>query len=234
MFARLVAIICITLGLLPKDVDAKIITVTYRGGVSGYDLTGVFGQTNTALDGTYTAVYKFDPSHAGLFLSSPTENLAAGGTYWNAVSPVISARLTINGQTFSFSGAYQSQLYGYRSGTRGVQLHYVRDDVTDGSLVTSNEMRNQLDEFRGGGLTPWIDRPFTYDADAHDVFRVGLFEISTWNSATNSYSARAYGRLNPGLLIYAIGVPEPGTWAFMIVGMGITGVTMRRRSHAKV
>jgi len=39
---------------------------------------------------------------------------------------------------------------------------------------------------------------------------------------------------NPGAFAYAAAVPEPQSWAMLIIGFGLTGAVMRRRAHRAV
>jgi hypothetical protein len=59
-------------------------------------------------------------------------------------------------------------------------------------------------------------------------------------SDSNTFAIRGYDNTQPGFImsgknsesgLYTGGIPEPGTYALMILGVGLTGAALRRRSR---
>src|ERR1700730_17917714 len=105
--------------LVSTSAFAGIVTETYTGTVTGYDVAGYFGPGNALLDTTFQATYVFDTNHSGSVQYSGSVT-----TYTNGIggkNPAISVSLVINGETVAFtnSALYSSQLSAQNRATSG-------------------------------------------------------------------------------------------------------------------
>ena len=226
--------------------DAAIIVTTYRGVVdAGYDQTGIFGAANASLGGmAYTAVYTTDDATPGaLAVSFPTVSFIAGGTYNSHRPTPTTATLTVNGHTVSIDGSYRGEVALYRpfADTREVfetlsqELKY-SDDF---SIETGRFLRFQTISLLGfvPGLAPDFRRNMAYTLPVGD-YRQGDFNDMRQNYDTGVVEYSNYARLT--LTSITVGpagasaaVPEPATWAMMLVGFFGMGAAMRRGSPAR-
>lgn len=79
---------------------------------------------------------------------------------------------------------------------------------------------------------------FTFDKSGHSLASMGWTHVSygftaTGSSTTLSFTSldnTAYGPAIDGVTVTAA-IPEPASWAMMILGLGLTGAAMRRRSR---
>jgi hypothetical protein len=206
--------------------SADIVTVTYTGTVSGSDAAGYFGAPNTTLNaGTpYTATYVFDTS-------DPNANHVNGGTYFvtaggsayvpAATTPSISASLTINGQTFTeaLAGSYIGALSVANISSAWGFYITADADVANGQVFT-----NQI--FTHDPSSPYptsLSSPFsyTYNPVGNSGYD-GSFTIGGDNLA-----------LLPDTVTLTDAVPEPSTWAMMILGfLGLGFLAYRRKNSS--
>jgi hypothetical protein len=182
--------------------------------LSGVDRFEVFGGGNLAgheFTATFTA--NFTPA---TIVTNTGNAIAIGGM---PSSAPIATTLTIKGQTLSFVGgaflglfglAYQDPLYG-----NGVSVQSVASPYNGLDLEVENfdPLRPLLN---GNFVTPVI-----YHVDPSDTV-YGFFSLNQ----------QEFGYLAPAT-IEVREVPEPASWAMVIMGMGLAG-TMLRRRHAAV
>jgi hypothetical protein len=211
------ALACAALGaLFSTSALADIVTETYTGTVSnGLDAAGFFGSKNADLLGlTYTATYVFDTA-------VPTAaHISTGGdfsTYGGGVNtPAVSAALTINGHTFTTNGLFHAELDAFNISSGAFQT-YARVDPAFGSQFTNSLYTQDPAAPYPTSLTS----PFTYTyyavgpASASGLFKIGGDSLS----------------LSPTTVALTNGVPEPSTWAMMILGFaGVGFMAYRRKS----
>ena len=202
--------------------EARIITATYAGSVGGgFDPGGVFGSPGEDIeDYTFTAAFTFNDSR-GYRAATPTFDDLIGGTNINntPASPLISAKLSINGTTVSFSGVFSSE-------------DLTVEDVLYSSSVydqTKMGLSSQL-YFSFGALNAPVslDTPFVAEGLDED----GGFIYNDLRGFVD------YADLRPDSLIVTVAeapisaAPEPGLWALMIAGVALIGATLRRRPRA--
>jgi PEP-CTERM motif len=223
-----------------SNASADIITVTWSGEVQtavGYpagssvtDTNGYFGTAGASLAGqAFTATFVFDSSTSGAVSTSTT--IAGGsqldGTRLPAVpSPLVSAALSINGNSVSFNGQYQNEVF---TSSKTGQFQ------TDTWDSTGNSATNYLTlEFLAQPSGPVAGFPttllgnYTYTPGSgvivgpasifvRDGERLQLDALSVTVSDTSSVAA----------------VPEPSTWAMMVLGFGGLGFLSYRRTQRK-
>jgi hypothetical protein len=208
---------------LPATASA---TFTYSGFVvAGYDQTGIFGTPETSLTG--------DAFTLAIFSNSPQISTSAGVPY-ELLGP-LSATLTITGNSYTIP--LQSSDYTFVSGLPG--------SFTDFG-VGSADGQSVVDFSAFGSASP--DNPnnsFSYDLGLPSFPLIlggggsgGIFHDCSGSVANGGYCNYAYlqsafygnaGPLAP-LGEEPGGVPEPSTWAMMLVGfagLGLAGSRLR-------
>jgi hypothetical protein len=208
--------------LAATPAQAATYIITYQG--------TVYGSYGSSLDGLgFTAVYTLTDPLPGAILYGDGSTYAAtyGGSYYSAPSPV-SATLTINGITRAFSGDEQNyaEQYNDYGGSFDEVRHYSGDiKVINGSYV-SNYIQNYISSYSNDFLSS-IDytSPLSYTVQAGDTgygyFRFYAPDGGYANGYLNSTSVT--------IAALAGGVPEPATWALMILGFGLVGGVLRRQ-----
>lgn len=89
-------------------------------------------------------------------------------------------------------------------------------------------------------LQPGISGGFSYDGSVANVFNGLQLYTGSEGAPTfvnGTYALTQYSTNAPGLLVIsgvAGAVPEPSVWALLIVGFGLTGAAMRRRTETAV
>jgi hypothetical protein len=180
--------------------------------------------------------------------NTATGNLGPSHTYSNGGLSV-----TAYGYSYSFSPI---ALYGKNASAadeKGVGIandpsgdHEIWDGIETGGFVfldVSNLLANDVTEaqFRMGSTTDGEEWTiYGYNGGFFSLLTGG--DELTWHDLPGwgSYSAYAFTATNPGdnVLLGALsvtqGVPEPATWAMMLVGFGAMGVAFRRRRRVTV
>ena len=213
---------------------AKILTLTFAGTLtSGDDNTGVFG-SSTVLDGEAASVRFTIDTSLGTRTEADSKLDYIGGYFYPAGTPVTSGAITVNGVTHivgfpifgellesvppgAFGDYIQASVGQLSENQSGPVLHF--DDISAFSGSASN-----------GQLTPsGFDKPFSYTTSAGDLGTV-TFTVFARNIETDAIIEDAQGTFSPDQVTLTVaGVPEPATWSLLVVGFGLTGVTVRRR-----
>jgi hypothetical protein len=218
-----------------QPASAAIIELTSTGTLSsGFDQSGRFGAANTDLTGlAYSAVEYFDTS-----LGFYTDRGALGDNIVGGTGSVTGApgfawgSLTINGVTVDIQGDTFSFLIASPGAT---SVGSLLDQVHDGGFETTA----QLDIH----LNPTVVLPLysIYDGFHGDCLGVAvcnggfLFAKTSVSGPLVVYYQDHGGFHGDSYDIRVLGaVPEPATWAMMIVGFGLVGGSLRRRPSAEV
>ncbi|WP_334537188.1 PEP-CTERM sorting domain-containing protein [Bradyrhizobium sp. AZCC 2230] len=208
-----------------SQASAAMVNITYTGTVAdgSYD-QGVFG--GNIVGANFTATFKFDTSISGAFNSfNSAGSYIVGGSAFGGPAPGLSAALTINGITQSFTPSYDSQIYAANDGTNSTQEHIAGNDFNQNFIEASITNHGTL-------LPGTIDVPFSYIVQPGDSMQ-GDFHLTT----LGLYSAQ--GSLNLTSVTETVdgvsAVPEPSTWAMMIIGFyGLGWMAYKRKNSAVI
>ena len=232
------AVMAVVIGFATAS-QAAIVTITYTGTVlsGGSDMTGLFGAPGADLTGdSYTAVYVFDTTLGGNTVSSPTENYSYGGSGSNDASPSLGSFIAINGHTETVSGQYFGQIEGVNVGSYSEQLHSTEDYSNVVGISASQYLLNGISNGTAS-LPATIDQPFEYLRQPSDGTSSLYFNL-VYNSDTGTYSVDTVEELSPTSITEMVagvsGVPEPSTWAMMLLGFGGLGFLAWRRPQSNV
>jgi hypothetical protein len=208
------AVLCI---LSAAPAEATVVYVTYTGTISrGDDPSGVFGQAGSLNGKSFEVGYVFD---TGSYPdTNPALNFVFGGTNFGSPSPLIDpAVLTIGGVSIDIRGNLVGEIQGINQGPGAFseQLHSAWD--TNGSVV-ENSIFNY-----SGGLPATITTPFIYHVTSNDG---GSSDFSAFGASGNMSVDTLTVSLTP-----LSAVPEPSTWAMMILGfVGLGFMACRRKN----
>ena len=209
---------------------ADLYTATYTGTLTGnaQDVTGLFGTAGASLSGlNYTAVYLIDDSlagavpYVGVFDAYTSGSYVQGGAQNNTTDLPVSATITINGLTQSFTGDYLSIAKETRYNNADAIIDYV--DATRASIDLHISSYPEQPLLNGDFRAP-LD--YTLGATAQQNSG-GSFSI--YQNDVSGYDW-AFGNLTVTHISIAP-VPEPGTVALVGGGL-ITLMGFRRRTSA--
>jgi PEP-CTERM motif len=206
---------------MASSASATIATITYTGTVAtGADETGIFGQAATELGGdAFKLVYTLDTSKgnsAGGCSGGQCFQEDYGGSNFG-VAPSMTAALTIKGVTVFFDGSLVSDDFS-RQNSNGSGLSQISQEDFGGiGLVRSNFINGNGSNFFPLSLTT-----------PYSLSLIGSAEQATDFSISGA-SGTARGTFSPDHVSLSVpGVPEPASWAMMLVGFGLAGVALRR------
>ena len=199
------------------DADVTATKINFQNNVTGW--TGGGGLTflappGTADDGSYLPVYgpfpTTSPDGGNFILADGDPN------YAGAFSQTISG-LTI-GQQYALN-FYQAA--GQQAGFQGPTTE--RWSVTFGG---ENWLSSQF-SLPEGGVGPWQAQSHTFTATA-------VSQVLTFLASGTPGGAPPISFLDGVSLDAVPGVPEPATWAMMLIGFGFAGSALRRRATTVV
>jgi hypothetical protein len=205
---------------------ATILVAAFTGTVSsGTDVAGLFGAKGADLTGdAYTAIYTFNTAIGVYEDDLPSYDEVYGGMDYNDISPV-AAVLTINGVTKSLGGAYLGSIEA--SSSFDVTEALAENYKTLGSIATEDSMEISASGATSGTVLDPL--PFGFTSNSGNA----TFEVSDLYTGQVTELERIYLDSQGTLSISAL--PEPATWAMMLLGVGVVGAAMRgtrRRSMA--
>jgi hypothetical protein len=214
-----------------SQASAAIMDVTYTGTVSlGTDTFGVFGIPGRDLAGqSWVATYTFDTlSSPSYSYSSSYHNYVYGGSsHENTSSPVLSSMITINGVGKVVVGSYSGFDIGYNNGfhTGNNSGYSTQHHIAENSGSGSHEYLINYIYNYNASLLASITTPFTHTVDAND------YAYGTYYLANGTGSESIYAKLAT-LTVSEHGVaavPEPSTWAMMLLGFAGVGFAAYRK-----
>jgi hypothetical protein len=198
----------------PEPASATIYEMSFQGTIaSGIDNSGIFGTAGANLSGdSYVTTYLYDPSIG--YVINP--NYAYGGTDYsssNSPSPILSAAITINGTTYN-STAGSSTFFAL---IYAASNQIIADFCPSSSNSCPTHLLNVGDNPAGpGAISLTMVGTYTLPANSGSY---GVFV-----AASDSLS------LNPISEQIAAAVPEPSTWAMMILGFAGIGFMAYRQN----
>jgi len=235
----LIAIAAITLSLWAgaQRAEAALVTVTYTGTVSsGVDAFSTFTDSlepNNLAGLAYKAVYVFDTT-LGETVSSPGYNYALGGLFNGLQSPALSASITINGISFGFvpnNIGFINNISAAAANNVFVSLiehkanHFAPTGNVESAILIHRLRHFSLNEPTYPGS---LSQPVEHDVQFNeDVFAILNLDYHTF---ANHYTAFVQATLAPShVSIEIAAVPEPSTWAMMLLGFAGIGYGVYRR-----
>jgi hypothetical protein len=210
--------------LIPTAVSADIIHVVYHMKVLGqsYDGTGIFGAPGgNLLNADATIDFRFNTATAQWLLGAPTP--------WLTSDPTAQVTTTINGHSITFlgtSGGTDRYTNGAGSCSVGFCLNMGQEVFgANGSVQAS----------ASGRIPDSLTTPFTLTA--HYLNGNNFWGVLYYGNPTG-YTALGFGNIiqnGPGSEYVTVsvttGVPEPSTWAMMLLGFaGVGFMAYRRKS----
>jgi PEP-CTERM motif len=203
---------------LAAPASAYVMVATFTGTVGPMTFTGgaAFAPAGVSLTGDpFTAVYVFDSDATGV-VATPTSLDVKGGICCLNFAPISSALLTINGVTEQLGHDPSTQAFDseirYDAGAGTVFFQSGRNSGIDSNLIF-----NMI----GTGIPLSLSTPFTLTQDAGSSF-------FRWQDFSFGIDR---AQLIPTSLTVVRAVPEPATWAMMLLGFFGLGAALRRR-HA--
>jgi hypothetical protein len=203
---------------------AQEYSVTYSGllALPSTDVTGIFGTPGDfSPSDTFTATYYYNYPVAGSNqVQTSNFNLITGGSgEAGFVSPILYATLTIHGYTYTFGTSYASTIY-------------YRDDNSPDTIEAAAYSSPQtfMDTFFRGGddflntVDPTAPYSHTLQSGEASVGHFTIYDPDTGASADGILYTES-------VVVAAVtAVPEPSTWALMLMGFGGMGLVLRRRN----
>ena len=216
-------------GLSVVPAQATIVTATYTGTITaGTECTPAC----TELDGSsFKLVFNYDPTTAGFQRNTTNFSHAFGGGPLGTV-PIISESFSINGgPAINFSNFDSGAIFSYSD--------EFQSSLGVGSLLTIltpqlflvENADAQIDSFSNTSIPLSLTSPFTYSVQAGDISS-GSFRYRTLDF-TSGFFELLFADLSPTTLTVTVAesVPEPATWAMMILGFAGVGFMAYRRSR---
>ena len=216
--------------------QATLVDVVWTGRTAfdANDPGGVFGAPGLIGNLTYSATIRFDTAvgFSNPFGNPNSENLRGGTFNFGGSTPVVSASVTIRGIMVAIGGDY----YGDYSRLVSPGFSLLSTEAIGNARFAGTQNPAALDQVfqrarRSDGLiySSSLASPFSYAFGPGDVAD-GFFQYRLPDGGFG-----AAGALIPEtvtIATVAAGVPEPATWAMMLIGFAWLGLIARRKEAA--
>lgn len=206
---KIVLPVAAALGLC-ASAEATVFSLTLSGTIAtGADDRGIFGPAHTSLGGdAFTIQYLIDP----VTEQDKTDSDGVSPLYLFNTPGAMKVTITINGKSFTFTGTAQSQYDKTDHAAAGSDPAFSRLDFNlyDGtnSLLQSVTADN-------AALGPFAG--FSAGSLGHSSLNMSLFGGAVRASSVDSIAIST--------------VPEPASWLLSVLGFGLLGAAMRRRTR---
>lgn len=204
-------------------------TFTSQGTISsGYDTTGVFGSTNTDLTGkTFTQSITLDPTayidyaYSDVYINESYGSLGSSATATDTV--------TVDGVTQTFTWdlfqsnlgrSYLAAFLTNAAPTFDEVYQYQTGSTADDTFLTANNRLYSYVNAFDLGLN--FDQSLLYNVQSGDV------GYAYFNLSGHSGIAHFEAFSPSSFVINAPAVPEPETYAMLLLGLGLLGFIARR------
>jgi PEP-CTERM motif len=200
--------------------SATIVNAEFTGfvasGIDGLALFGPAGANLTDLPFTVDFLYSTD---LGIFFQTLTQNDLEGGPSINgAVSPVLKTSLTINAHTFTDIPLNSQVIAANGDPSLGNQDSYLTQDASGNEFTF-----DFISPTTHGDIPLTIDTPFTF---------TNVVDTAFGSVALGSQLPSDMLTLTPVTLTLTLPtVPEPSTWAMMLLGVAGLNLLGRRVRH---
>ena len=235
----------VVLGGAAPPAAAAVHQVTYTGKVGyGFDLSGMFGAVGSLNEERYSLVYTIDDLAAGAVHVDGPDLAQISGS--GANSPVRAA-ITVKGVTWQINGGTEG--YAQQSNLNHANVggyDYVEQKSTEYAITPTfyhSYFARTWIAANGQDFLPSaaFGTPYSYDPLAQSGGG-GYYNLVELNDSVlgpnNTYSVVNYAFLNltiDGVSVSTRGVdgavPEPASWAMLILGFGGAGAMLRRRGR---
>jgi hypothetical protein len=218
-----------------SSASAAIYDYTFTGTIVGSNSTdalGLFGTAGASLSGdAFQIVYTLNTANAGETNNAGTISELGGGAIWQSVS-LGSAVLTINGTNFTVAGTQDSDAYVY--GNSGCCLELDWADLTaDKNGIPSEIQLTQQATNNSGAIPSQVASAFALSTGSGTSFsgNLDIVELGQYASLAEYLTLDATNLTVVDPPSGSIsGVPEPATWAMMLIGFGLVGLRLRHRA----
>ena len=220
-------------GLSVFPAQANIVTATYTGTItSGTGCTPAC----TALDGdSFALVFNYDPTIAGFQQNTPNFSHAFGGGLLGTV-PIISESFSINdGPPLNFSNFDSGAIFSFSDEFQSSLGHSSSFTILTPQLSFVENADANIHSFSNTSIPLSLTSPFTYSVQAGDTSSGSIRYRTT--DVTSGFFELVFADLSPTTLTVTVAdsstaaVPEPSTWAMMIIGFaGVGFMAYRRKS----
>ena len=190
--------------------SAAVVTLDFEG-IGNYNPVGNFYAPDYVFSSATLALVDADNGGDGNFANEPSPNTVM--FFLDANNAVLNVT---NGFTTGFS-------FWYTSSTAASVTVYDGLNATGNVLgvINLNAQFNQnCSGDPSGAFCNWSAGGVAFAGTAYSIDFGGTANQTGYDNIT-------FGSANPG-------VPEPATWAMMIMGFGLVGASMRRRGVARV
>ena len=209
--AKVLILSAVVFGLaLAAPAQAKVVRVIHEGMVE--DASGsaqLFGTANSALVGMHVlSIYEFDLNQGDRF-DGPTSAYVEGGSNLGFPGPLLSSTIRINGVTLDLDGALANRY----AASDELEIYSMTAWPAGGTIVHEN---SALIEFQG------LD--YEYSGGFGGTGGSLLYTGGPAGGADIQWATMAYTVTEIPSVI-----PEPGVWAMLIMGFGVTGAALRAR-----
>lgn len=223
--------LALAVALAAAPASAAIMKATYVGHVyDGIDYAGVFGQAGADLAGS---AFEFSVTYdtaAGIIGSVNTPGITALNLYTTATAPAVSSTYRIGATTVSPAGLngyypFAAQVAHFDAGLGYTASICNYSGASDNSAFAACFSTN--DAIPDDLVTPFTATTSTFPSFVQGRFIGGGGPANTYVLYGTPESV-VVTKLGDSVAVDTA-VPEPETWALMILGFGAAGAGLRRR-----